>query len=457
MRTPPQDLDAEAAVLSAVLLSRDAFDQVADTLKAEHFYAEAHRRIFEAACDLIANGKPADLRTVASWLRDRGRLDQIGGAAYLGQISDAVPAVANVSAYAQIVRDKARIRSVVTVCQRIAADGYGQIEDAQSFVDKAEQSLYEIAHEQAPTTMVALGEAARIAFRTIGEAATRGKAITGLPTGLERLDSLTAGLHPGELTIVAARPGMGKSSLAMDLALNVASASEEPASVAFFSLEMPKEQLAMRAACAWGRVDVSKLRQHHRLTERDWADITRAMADITKLPIAIDDTAGLSLLELRAKTRRAAADFARENKPPLGLVVIDYLQLMRGDPSAKSREQEVAGVSRGLKQLAKELGVPVIALAQLNRNVEARGKNDKRPQLSDLRESGAIEQDADNVLFIHRDDYYDREAETKGIAELIVAKQRNGATGIAKVKWLAHCTSFRDLEPHEMSNEESHQ
>lgn len=452
MRTPPHDLDAEAAVLSAVLLSREAFDEVADILRPEHFYAEAHRRIFEAVADLSSRGQPADLRTVASWLRDRGRYEQVGGSAYLGDIIDAVPAVAHVSAYAEIVRDKARIRNIITTCQRIAADGYGQVEDANAFVDAAEQALYKIAHEQAPTKAVDLGVAVRAAFEELCEAAQRGEAITGTPTGLARFDALTSGLHKGELTIVAARPGMGKSSLALDVALNVA-AGTEPVGAAFFSLEMPEKQLAMRAACAWGKVDVSKLRQPKRMTDRDWHDLTVAMADVSSLPIRIDDTPGLSLMELRAKTRRVAADFEREGKPRLGLVVIDYLQLMRGSADAKNREQEIAGISRGLKQLAKELGVPVVALAQLNREVEKRGKNDKRPQLSDLRESGSIEQDADNVIFIHRDDYYDRDAETKGIAELIVAKQRNGPTGIVKVKWLAHCTSFRDLEPNEMQEE----
>lgn len=466
LRVPPHDLDAEAAVLSAILLESDALDRVLDALKPEHFYAEAHRRIYEAALELSNSGSPIDIVSVAGWLRDRERLTQVGGAAYLGQLVDAVPAVAHLPTYAKMVREKWRVRQLISTCQRVAAEAYGDIGEVQGFIDRAEQSIYEIARTPESSSVQRLQPIIKTIFDNLTELAQRGERLTGIPSGFERLDSMTSGLHKGELTIVAARPGMGKTSLVLNMAVNVAAPRsittatpdgleemrEVPgAGVAVFSLEMPREQLASRMMCAEGRVDVGKLRQGH-LHERDWQNLTQAAAFLHRLPIWIDDTPGLNVLELRAKVRRLQAECKQGEAEAngIGLVIIDYLQLMSGRRDAQSREQEISEISRNLKQLSKELEVPVVALSQLNRAVETRGTKDKRPQLSDLRESGAIEQDADNIFFIYRDDYYNREeSEERGIAELIIAKQRNGPTGKVRLRWSPEYTRFDNLAPGE--------
>lgn len=465
-RVPPHDLDAEAAVLSAILLDQDALDRVLDTLKAEHFYAESHRRIYEAALELSSRGSPIDVVSVAGWLRDRERLAQVGGAAYLGQLVDAVPAVAHLPTYAKMVREKWRVRQLISTCQRVAAEAYGDVGEVQAFVDRAEQNIYDIARTPESSSVQRLQPIIKTIFDQLTELAQRGERLTGTPTGFERLDGMTSGLHKGELSIVAARPGMGKTSLVLNMAVNVAAprsiTTADPSGieetrevpglgVAVFSLEMPREQLASRMMCSEGRVDVGKLRQGH-LNERDWQNLTQAAAFLHRLPIWIDDTPGLNVLELRAKVRRLQAECNKGevDASRIGLVIIDYLQLMSGRKDAQSREQEISEISRNLKQLSKELEVPVIALSQLNRAVETRATKDKRPQLSDLRESGAIEQDADNIFFIYRDDYYNREeSEEKGIAEIIVAKQRNGPVGKVKVRWNAEYTRFDNLAPGE--------
>jgi replicative DNA helicase len=469
---PPHDLDAEAAVLSAVLLEREALDKVLEGLKPEYFYSEANRRIYESALELLTKGVPIDIVSVAGALRDHERLAQIGGSAYLAQLVDSVPSVAHVETYARRVREKWRIRQVISTCQRVAAEGYGDIGEVQAFVDGAEQAIYEIARTPESTSVQRIEPIIRSVFEQITELARRGERITGVPTGFERLDAKTAGLHQGELTIVAARPGMGKTSFVLNVAVNVASpkaiarsgpesglddlgageAREEPGlGVAVFSLEMPREQLASRMVCAEGRVDVGKMRQGF-LQDKDWNNLTQAAALLYRLPIWIDDTPSLGVLELRAKVRRLQAEYDRPTADSgmgrrIGLVVVDYLQLMSGSEYTASREQEISEISRGLKRLSKELRVPVIALSQLNRAVETRGTKDKRPQLSDLRESGAIEQDADNIIFIYREDYYEAESEQRGIAELIVAKQRNGPTGKVKVRFEAAYTRFDNLAP----------
>jgi replicative DNA helicase len=464
-RIPPHDLDAEAAVLSAILLERDALDKVLELLRPEHFYSEANRRIYEVAVELSSQGTPIDIVSVAGALRDRERLTQVGGSAYLAQLVDAVPSVAHLETYARMVREKWRVRQLIATCQRVAAEGYGDVGAVQEFIDGAEQAVYEIARTPESSSVQRIEPIIRSVFEQITELARRGERITGVPTGFERLDGKTAGLHDGELTIVAARPGMGKTSFVLNVAVNVASpktvssggdeggaadAREEPgAGVAVFSLEMPREQLASRMVCSEGRVDVGKMRQGF-LQDRDWNSLTQAASFLYRLPIWIDDTPSLGVLELRAKVRRLQAEYNRTSPDGavtqrIGLVIVDYLQLMSGSQYTSSREQEISEISRGLKRLAKELRVPVIALSQLNRAVETRGSKDKRPQLSDLRESGAIEQDADNIIFIFRDDYYEAESEQKGIAELIVAKQRNGPTGKVKVRFESAYTRFDNL------------
>jgi replicative DNA helicase len=466
-RVPPHDLDAEAAVLSAILLSREALDRVLEILRPEHFYSDANGRIYEASQQLALAGTPIDIISVASWLRDRERLVQIGGASYLAQLADATPAVAHVGAHAAVVYEKWRLRQLIATCQKVAAEGYGDVGTVQEFIDSAEQAVYELARTAASNSAQPLAQVLRAAFQQITAAAERGDRITGISTGYEKLDAKTAGLHSGDLTIVAARPGMGKTAFVLNLAVNVASPravnspgpgeaghgierSEPGFGVAVFSLEMPREQLATRMVCSEGRVDLGRLRQGY-LQPDDWRRLTESASYLSSLPVWIDDTPAIGILELRAKVRRIQAEYNREatNTSPerkMGLVVVDYLQLMKGRDGVNSREQEISEISRGLKQLAKELAVPVIALSQLNRAVETRTTKDKRPQLSDLRESGAIEQDADTIIFIYRDEYYNAETtNAKGIAELIIAKQRNGPTGKVLTKFTAACTRFDNL------------
>ena len=462
-RVPPHDLDAEAAVLSAVMIDTMALDKVLEFLKAEHFYSEAHRRIFEACMELKASGKPVDVIQVGTWLKDRDRIAQVGGMGYLTEVLNAAPAVANVAAYGYTIREKARVRQLIATCQRVAAEGYIDYGEAQGFIDNAEQAIYEIARTPESSSVEKLLDVMKKAFRQLQDAAARGDRITGMATGFTRYDEKTAGLHEGDLTIVAARPGMGKTSLVLNMAANVAQPRgreltsdpntrwEDPGhGVVIFSLEMPREQLANRMICSEGRVDVGKVRQGM-LSPDDWRRLTEAASYLSSLPIWIDDTSALGVLELRAKVRRIQAEYNREATPTsaerrVGLVVVDYLQLMKGRDGVNSREQEISEISRGLKQLAKELSVPVIALSQLNRAVETRTTKDKRPQLSDLRESGAIEQDADTIIFIYRDEYYNAETtNSKGIAELIIAKQRNGPTGKVMTRFTASCTRFDNL------------
>ena len=469
-RVPPHDLEAEAAVLSAVMLDPTALDKIVD-LKPEHFYSEAHRRIFEACLELKVSGSPVDVVQVGTWLKDRQRLAQVGGMPYLGTILDAAPVVSNVAAYGRTIHEKCRIRQLILACQRVTAEGYADYGEPQAFIDGAEQAIYNIARTSSNTTIERLLDVMKKSFKRLNDAVARGDRITGVPTGFDRYDRMTAGLHEGDLSIVAARPGMGKTSFVLNVATNVASPKgrevdgdpsqrweEAGVGAVVFSLEMPREQLANRMVCSEARVDVSKMRTGY-LSPQDWSKLTQAASFLGSLPIWIDDSPGLSILELRSKVRRLQSEFDTHDDQgrkvkKIGLVVIDYLQLMRGREGAQSREQEISEISRGLKGLAKELEVPVIALSQLNRAVETRSEKSKRPQISDLRESGAIEQDADNVIFIYRDDYYNREESTEpNIAELIIAKQRNGPTGTAKVRFAKEWTRFDNLAEGEYEDE----
>lgn len=450
-RVPPHDLDAEAAVLSGVLLEQRAIDAVA-TLKPEHYFSESNRRIFEAAVWLAKNGQPIDVITVAARLRETQRLDHIGGASYLARLVDGTPAVANIRAHAEIVRDRSQLRQLIAHCHKIAARGYAHKGAAKELVDEASRGMFDIARTPEERAMVPIGPAVWQAVTDVTEAAKRGEAITGIATGFERLDGLTAGLHPGELTIVAARPGVGKTALVLNIAENIAGMSLTPrAEVDVFSLEMPREHLAARMLCSRAGVSLSKWRQPTMLDQGDWQRLTLAAQELDTLPVWIDDTSGIGLLELRAKVRERFAE-AEQTGANVRLVIVDYLQLMTGE-SSHGREQEISGLSRGLKALAKDLRVPVIALAQLNRKVEDRGK-DKIPQLSDLRESGSIEQDADNIIFIYRPDYYDRSSTEKGLAQLRIAKQRNGPVRNCWVKWSEYCTRFANLAAHEYPNDQ---
>lgn len=469
-RVPPHDLDAEAAVLSAAMLDAEARDRALEILKPEHFFSEANRLIFDACLALSLAGQPVDVVTVGSWLRSREQLPRIGGGAYLGQLVDATPAVANVGAHAEVVREKWRIRRSIAVGQKFSAMGYGDCGPAQEHLDAFEQELHDIAQGAHRNALQPIKTVLAAGFKRVSDAAARGHALTGIPTGYDDFDKRTGGLHPGDLVIVAARPGMGKTAWCTNVAVNVSMPQEidQPRdggglarqeipgwASAFFTCEMPAEQIGFRIACSEARVDLGKFRQGY-LSQDDWARLTSAASVISGLPIYVDDTAAIGLLELRAKVRRLQSEIARTNTcngapvQGLGLVVVDYLQLMTPPPGIDNREQQVSALSRGLKQLAKDMHVPVVALSQLNRGVETRSAKDKRPVMADLRESGAIEADADTIVFIYRDEYYNRDTtDAKGIAELIIAKQRNGPTGTVRVRFVDSITRFENLAPHE--------
>lgn len=468
-RVPPHDLDCEAAVLSAIMLERDALDRVIDILKPEHFYSDANRRIFEACVDLIATGTPVDIQTVASWLRSREWINQIGGPSYLVQLVDSTPSVAHVAAHAKIVYEKWRVRQAISACQRIAAEGYGDIGDTQEWLEGVEHSIFTIARDESsakndPRTVKSIFIEV---MQTIQDNADRKVLFSGLATGFNDLDEKLAGMQLGDVVIVAARPGLGKTSYAMNVAVNVA-APFDPVDiahgVAVFSLEMPREQLVGRLACSESGIDVTKIRRAHLLDNDDWRRLSETGASLGSggigWPLWIDDTPSITLLELRAKLRRIISEYNRpktdtQREQRISLVIIDYLQLMKGSGDTDSREQEISEITRGLKQLAKEFKVVVMALAQLNRAVETRSKdaNSKKPQLSDLRESGEIEQSADTILFPWRKSYYDPECENPHVAEIDVAKQRNGSTGRVYLKWTARCTRFDNLKPEEYPKE----
>lgn len=425
-RVPPHNLDAEASVLSGIFLKPDEYDAVAGVIQVEHFYSDANRRIFEAMAALSLASQPIDTVTVATWLQANGRLAQVGGSPYIAQITDTIPAVANITTYAEIVRDCWQKRQLIARCQMIAAETYDSPMAGRELVQNAEEALAELGQSGAQNVFERVGTIVSAEVERISEARRLGIIATGLSTGFRKLDEKTAGLHKGDLYIIAARPGHGKSALVMNLAANVARPGQD--GVAVFSLEMPKVQLAVRLACAERGIDASDVRQF-RLNDEQMAEMRQAAVDLAQMPIWIDDTASLGLLELRARARKLQRDLdaGRMTVPcrRLGLICVDYLQLMRGlREHGDSREQEIGSISRGLKQLAKDLNVPVIALSQLNRESEKQGK-DHRPKLSSLRESGNIEQDADSVWFVYRPDMYDTEA-TAGDAELIIAKQRNG-------------------------------
>lgn len=448
---PPQDLDCEAECIEACIRSVTQRDEVLVVLKQEHFFSIPNGRIYEAIVALsLANSEITEV-SVCSWLRDREMLDRVGGSAYVAQIGKDVPVRRYIEPAARRVYQKWRLRMLIAACQNIAIEGHGDVGEEQTFIDQAEQTIYEISHTETKQEYSHIKPLVKSTFAAIHAAADRGDKFTGISTGFERLDAKTAGLHPGDLTIVAARPGMGKTSFVLNMAVNIASPREEQGKpirgrgVAFFTLEMPKEQLATRIICSEARMDLGKMRGNF-LQPADWTRLTQAAQYIESLPLWIDDKAGLDLMTLRAKVRRIKAEAERPpfNGIELGLVAVDYLQLMSGVGREQNREQEISFISRGLKELAKELSVPVIALSQLNRDVEKRG-GEKRPQISDLRESGAIEQDADNVLFIYRDDYYNQNSDLKGIAEINVAKQRNGPTGKVLTRFSASCTRFDNL------------
>ncbi|MBO6939150.1 MAG: replicative DNA helicase [Deltaproteobacteria bacterium] len=435
-RVPPNALEAERAVLGGVLLENDAMNVITEILVPEDFYSQANATLYEIMRDLASRSSPIDQVTLRESLVGAQKLQAIGGDDYLFQLTNTIPTVANIEAHARIVKDKAVVRKLITACHEIAATGYGDYGELEQYLDQAEASVFSVAKQRARNPYEHVKDVVMRTFEEIHEAAKRGDAITGLSTGFDRLDKMTAGMHPGDLIIIAGRPGMGKTSFALNVGLQACVASNE--AVAIFSLEMPKEQLVKRMLCSEARVDGTRMRtgQLHR---DDWPKLANAAGILSELPIWIDDTPSISMLELRAKARRLQSEHG------LGLIVVDYLQLMRSGSKNDSREQEISEISRNLKGLAKELGLPIIALSQLNRGVESRGNKDKRPQLSDLRESGAIEQDADTIWFIYRDEVYNKETEDRGVAEVIIGKQRAGPTGTCRVRFFNEFTRFDNL------------
>ncbi len=435
-QVPPNSLDAERAVLGGILLENQAMNIVVEILSSEDFYSEANTRIFEAMVGLFARNQPVDHVTLRDDLAQGGKLQAVGGDEYLLSLTNTIPTVANIQAHANIVREKSVVRSLITSCHEIAARGYGDYGAVEEYLDEAEGSIFKIAKERQRSPYEHVKDVVMRTFEEINEAAKRGHSITGAPTGFDRLDGMTAGMHPGDLIIIAGRPGMGKTSFALNVGLNACAARQTP--VAVFSLEMPKEQLVRRMLCSEARVDGSRMRTG-KLVRDDWPKLANAAGVLSEMPIWIDDTPAITMLELRAKSRRLMSDSG------LGLIVVDYLQLMRSGSRNDSREQEISEISRSLKALAKELSIPVIALSQLNRGVESRGVKDKRPQLSDLRESGAIEQDADTIWFIYRDEVYNKESEDRGVAEIIIGKQRAGPVGTCRVRFFNEYTRFDNL------------
>ncbi len=435
-RVPPQNVEAEQSVLGTILLSDHSLSAVLELIISEDFYKDGHKLIFEAMILLFEKNEPQDIITLSNLLKDKNQLEDAGGIGYLATLTSIVPVTANLLYYAKIIRQKAVLRNLITVNTEIASRCYEEQGDIDSLVDDAEQAIFEIARSKSDQSFTALKRIIPSAFEAVEKLSQRKEMITGVPTGFTELDKITAGLQPSDLIILAGRPSMGKTAFAMNIAQNASVIDKT--GVAIFSLEMSKEQLALRLLCSAGHVDSQRVRTG-RLQDEDWPKLTRAVGMLEASPMWIDDTPAISVLEMRAKVRRLSAQF------PLGLIIVDYLQLMRGRGSIENRTQEISEISRSLKAMAKELKVPVIALSQLNRSLESR--TDKRPMMSDLRESGAIEQDADVICFIYRDEVYNKAEDNpqKGITEIIIGKQRNGPTGTIKLTFIKEFTMFENL------------
>ena len=433
-KVPPQNLEAEESVLGGILIENDALNTVLDIIIPEDFYKGANQKIFKCAINLFDRSEPVDLITLTNELKRSNMIEEIGGASYLASLVDKVPTAANISHYAKIVREKAILREIIKASTGIISESYEEGEDIELFLDKTEKIIFGISERMGRSTFYPIRNVIKDSFKTIERLYEKKEQVSGLPTGFKDFDKLTAGLQPADLVIVAGRPSMGKTSFCLNVATMVA--LKHQVTVAIFSLEMSKEQLVTRMLCSESKVDSSLLRGGM-IEDQDWYRLTNAAGQLSEAPIFIDDSSQITTLEMRAKARRL------KTSNNLGLVMVDYLQLMQNRGRYESREKEISDISRSLKALAKELNVPVIALSQLNRGVESRV--DKRPQMSDLRESGAIEQDADLIAFIYRDELYNKDTEEKGVAEIIVAKHRNGPTGVAKLAFLAPFTKFENL------------
>ena len=433
-RTPPQDMAAEQSVLGAMMISKDAIADVAEVLRGADFYRPSHETIHDAIIDLYGRGEPADMVTVANELQRRGELQRIGGAPYLHTITSSVPIAANAGYYAGIVREKAILRRLVDAGTRIVQFGYAGEGDVDALVDQAQAEVYQVTDKRSSEDYAPLSDIMDGVLDEIEAIGNREAGLYGVPTGFADLDELTNGLHAGQMIIVAARPAVGKSTIALDLC-RAASIHNNLTSV-FFSLEMTKSEITMRLLSAEAKVPLNHIR-NGQLSEDDWTKLARKMGEVSSAPVFIDDSPNMTMMEIRAKARRL------KQRHDLRLVVIDYMQLMTSGKKVESRQLEVSEFSRQIKLLAKELEVPIIALSQLNRGPEQR--SDKRPMLSDLRESGSLEQDADMVILLHREDLYERESARPGEADLIVAKHRNGPTRDITVAFQGHYSRFVDM------------
>ncbi len=441
LRVPPHSIEAESSVLGGLLLDNGAWDRIGDLLTENDFYRYEHRLVFKSISELINATKPADVITVFESLQSYGKADEVGGLAYLNSLAQYVPSAANIRRYAEIVRERGILRKLVAASDEIATAAFNpQGKAVDKILDEAEQKIFHIGEEGSRNKQGFhdLGTLVIDLMDRVQEMADNPADITGVPTGFYDLDRMTSGMQAGDLIILAARPSMGKTSLAINIAEHVALNEELP--VAVFSMEMGASQLAVRIVGSIGRIDQGHLRTG-KLTDEEWPRLTEAIEKLRSVQLHIDETPGLTVSELRANARR----LARQCGGKLGLIVIDYLQLMSvsGSNADENRATAVGEISRGLKSLARELGCPVIALSQLSRGVESR--TDKRPMMSDLRESGAIEQDADVIMFIYRDDYYNKDSKEPGVAEVIISKQRNGPTGTAKLAFLKPLTKFESL------------
>ena len=441
-RIPPQNVEAEQSVLGAMLISREAIEKACEILREDDFYRQDDRIVFGAIKDLHERNEAVDLVTVIEELRKKGKLDAVGGSQTITNLSNAVPTAANVEYHAKIVEEKSLRRQLINAATDIAATGYEEDTDIARTIDEAEQKILSVANRTQTGGIVKIRDIVRGAMERIEELYDSKEAFTGLPTGFTDFDKMTSGLQPSDLIIVAARPSVGKSSLVLNIAEHVGIKGHK--SVIFFSLEMSKEQLVQRMLCSQAGIDASRLRIGQ-LQDQEWPNLIAAADRLSNASIMLDDTPGMTAMEMRSKARRWKAENG------LDLIIVDYLQLMQGSSKRASdnRQQEMSEISRSLKGLARELNVPVIALSQLSRSVESR--TSKRPMLSDLRESGALEQDADIVCFIYRDDYYNPDTEQKNVAELIVAKHRNGPVGTVNLFFQKDTTHFFDLTPEHLA------
>lgn len=441
-RIPPQSLESEEAVLGGILLNNEVLDLAMERLKPEDFYRSAHRAIFDAMCSLAERNEPVDVVTLSQELRTHGTLDESGGLDNLSRLSSSVPSSANLEYYSRVVRQMSLRRKAIHEASRVIEDAFNLEGDVEEFLDTAEQRILGVSDYRVNPSFHRIGDVVQDSIKLVEHLYDKQEAVTGVTSGFTKLDEKTAGFQASDLIIIAARPSMGKTALALSMCQYAGIDTHN--AIALFSLEMSKEQLVMRMLCSAAKVDSSRVRTGN-LGERDFPKLVDSASRLAEAPIFIDDTPALTVTEMRAKCRRLNRD------TPLSLIIVDYLQLMRSPAYSSSREQEISDISRSLKALAKELNIPVIALSQLNRSLESR--DDKRPRMSDLRESGAIEQDADVIMFIYRDEVYNPESIDKGVAELIISKQRNGPTGTVRTAFVPNLTLFANLDERDESDD----